>query len=43
VQDSWTQITTAPAVAVPIALAITVVPILIGLVLEAREEKRESA
>lgn len=41
-QDSWAQITSAPAVAVPIALAITVVPILIGLVLEARQERRES-
>jgi hypothetical protein len=43
VQDSWTQITTAPAVAVPIALAITIVPILVGLVLEARQERREQA
>jgi hypothetical protein len=37
-QDSWAQITSAPAVAVPIALAITLVPILVGLVLESREK-----
>jgi hypothetical protein len=43
VQDGWAQITEAPALAVPIALAITVVPILVGLVLEARSEKREQA
>jgi hypothetical protein len=42
-QDAWAQVTQAPAVAVPIALAITVVPILIGLVLEARQERREQA
>jgi hypothetical protein len=33
-QDTWAQITEAPAVALPIALAITIV---IGLVLEARK------
>jgi hypothetical protein len=43
VQDSWAQVTSAPAVAVPIALAITIVPILVGLVLEARQERREQA
>jgi hypothetical protein len=43
VQDGWAQITEAPAVAVPIALAITLVPILVGLVLEARQERSEQA
>jgi hypothetical protein len=38
-QDAWAQITEAPASALPIALAITVVPIVIGLVLEARKDK----
>jgi hypothetical protein len=41
VQDSWAQIAAAPAVVVPIALAITIVPIVVGLVLEARQQKRE--
>jgi hypothetical protein len=41
-QDAWAQIAEAPATALPIALAITVVPIVIGLVLEAREDKAEN-
>jgi hypothetical protein len=42
-QDSWAQITAAPAVAVPIALAITIVPIVVGLVLDARKDQREDS
>ncbi|MFV8753777.1 hypothetical protein ACNOYE_24805 [Nannocystaceae bacterium ST9] len=41
-QDAWAQLTAAPMIAIPIALTVTIVPILVGLVADAREDRREA-
>ena len=42
-QDAWAQMTAAPAVAIAAAFAITVVPIVFGLLLDARKEAKDAA